>query len=425
MKKSAYSEKISIFPSIIYAIQHILAAFNGIIAVPLIVGTALALNSADLSYYISCTIFSAGIATCIQSFGVWKIGARMPVVMGTDFTFVGPSISVGKSFGLAGIFTATILGSFTEMIYSKFIPQLKKIFPSLVSSIVVSLIGLTLIPISIDWACGGYGATDYASLKNLLLAGSVCFTIILFHIYGGKILSTISVFAGIIIGYIISYFLGLLKFASLSNTFLSIPIPFHFGLKFDWRILPPFLIAYLVTTIETIGDLTAVAEVSGEEIKEEELERGVLADGIGSAIGGVFNAGANTSFSQNIGILPLTKIKSRYVVGLAGIILILIGLFPKISSLIAIMPKPVLGGAGIIMFGMVASAGIMNLKNEEMNSRNLLIVALSFATGLGVVMRPEVLKNFPETLRILISSGITTGSITAITLNLILPKNNI
>ncbi|RLD17073.1 MAG: purine permease [Caldiserica bacterium] len=419
----SYDDKPKLVPSIIFAIQHILAAFNGIIAVPLIVGGALALSTEDLSYYISCTIFSAGIATCIQAFGIWKIGAKMPVIMGTDFTFVGPSISVGKRFGLAGIFTATAIGGISEIIYSRFIEKIKKLFPPLVSSIVVSLIGLTLIPVSIDWACGGVGSVDYASIENLSLAAFTATIIIIFHIFGGKKLSTVSVFIGMVSGYILSILLGKVTFHEvIKASIINIPEPFHFGIKFDLRILPPFLIAYLVTTIETIGDLTAIAEVSGKEIKKEELERGVLADGVGSTIGGIFNAGANTSFSQNVGIIPITGIASRFVVGVAGIILIILGLFPKLSTVIALMPQPVLGGAGIIMFGMVAGAGIMNLKNVKMNSRNLLIIALSFGLGLGVVMRPEILKNFPETLKILFSSGITTGTLTAIILNLILPE---
>ena len=418
-----YNDKPPFLISLIYAFQHLLAAFNGIIAVPLIVGGSLGLSKFDISYYVSCAIFSAGIATFFQSIGIGKIGARMPCVMGTDFTFVGPSISVGKKFGIAAVFTTTFITGFTEVIYSKFIPFLKKIFPTLVSSIVVSLIGLTLIPVSIDWMAGGVGAPDYGSLQNLFLSLFVIFTIIIINLIRNEFLASISVFLGIVLGYIIAIFMRKVDFSIVfTQPYIHIPIPFYFGFKFNFIMILPFIIAYIVTTIETIGDLTAIGEVSGKPVTNKELEQGILADGVGSILGGILNAGANTSFSQNIGIIPITGVASRYVVAITGVILMIMGLFPKLGAIVAIMPPSVLGGAALIMFGMVASTGIMNLKREITNLRNLLIIALSFGFGLGVVIRPEILKNLPEFLKILFSSGITTGTITAILLNLILPK---
>jgi len=413
-----FDEKVSPV-SVIYAIQHILAAFNGIIAVPMVVGTVLSVKTGDLSYYVSCTIFSAGIATILQAY----VFAKMPVVMGTDFTFVGPSISVGKNYGLSGIFTATLVGSFLEMILSRFIPLLKKLFPPLVTSIVVSLIGLTLLPVSVDWCAGGVGASDYGAFSNILLAFGVMLLILILHIFGGKYLESVSVFIGILAGYIIAILLGKVDFAPVkSASWFNLPEPFHFGWNFKISALLPFLIAYFVTTIETIGDLNAIGCVCNSPVSDRELEGGILGDGVGSFIGGIFNAGANTSFSQNVGIIPLTKVKSRFVVGIAGIILVLMGLFPKLGALIAIMPQPVLGGAGIVMFGMIASAGISGLSKVEIHSRELLIIAVSFACGLGVVMRPQILKNFPEWLKILLSSGISTGTIVAVGMNLVIPR---
>lgn len=416
-------EKPPLPQSILLAIQHILAAFNGIVAVPLIVGGAAALNHENMTFYISAAIFCAGLVTIIQTTSPLGVGSRLPCVMGTSFTFVGPAVSVVKQFGMGAMFMATIFGTVVEIVASFFIPVVKKLFPRIVTSAVITLIGLSLVPVAVDWMAGGVGAKDYGNLSNLGVALFVIVVIIIFISLKNKFLRTTGVFLGMLVGYIACILLGKLNFAPILKAYwFSFPMPFRFGFSFHWAPLLPFIIAYLVTTIETIGDLTATARVCERSVTEKELKGGVLCDGVGSAIGGIMCGGANTTFSQNIGIIGLTGVASRYVVTIAGIILMILGICPKLGAIIATMPLPVLGGAGLIMFGMVASAGMSGMREAEPSYRNILIYTISVVCGLAVVFRPNILKNLPQMLQILLNSGITTGAIVAIILNLILPS---
>lgn len=343
--------------------------------------------------------------------------------MGTDFTFVGPSIAVGSIAGLPGIFGATILGSFIEMIISRFLKPLMKYFPPVVTGTVVTLIGLTLLPVSMDWAAGGVGSADYGSLANIGVAIIVLLVIVLLNRYGKGLISSASILIGIIVGYIISYPLGMLDFTPVVEAgWIELPTLFKYGIDFNPTYVIPFIAAYLVTSIETVGCLIAIGEASEVELTSDQLSAGLLADGLGSFIAGFFGAGANTSFSQNVGLIPLTRVASRFVIVIAGILLMLLGLFPKFSTLIAIMPNPVLGGAGIVMFGVVAASGIKTLGRVKANNRNLLIIAISVALGLGTTVRPDFLGNLPSILKSLFSSGISTGTIVALLLNIILKE---
>lgn len=409
--------------AILLGFQNIIAAFGGIVAVPLVVAGALGLSVQDTAFLVSAAIFVAGIATFIQAKGIWKIGARIPCIMGTDFTFVAPSIAVASAAGLPGMFGATILGSFIEIIISRFLKPLMRFFPPVVTGTVVTLIGLTLLPVSMDWAAGGFGAADYGSITNVAVSLVVMTIIILLNRYAKGILSSASILVGIVVGYIISYPLGMLDFTAVKEaSWIALPSIFKYGIDFNPVNVIPFIAAYLVTSIETVGCLMAIGEASEVELSSEQLSAGLLADGIGSFIAGFFGAGANTSFSQNVGLIPLTRVASRFVIIVAGVILMLLGLFPKFSTLIAIMPNPVLGGAGIVMFGVVAASGIKTLGRVKGNNRNLLIIAVSLALGLGTTMRPDFLANLPGILKSLFSSGISTGTIVALLLNIILKE---
>lgn len=412
--------------SILLAIQHILAAFGGIVAVPLVVGGALGLPIEDVAYLVSAAIFVSGIATFIQAKGIGRIGAKLPCIMGTDFTFVAPSIAVGSTMGMAGVFGGTILGSFIEIILSRFIKPLMKYFPPVVTGTVVTLIGLTLLPVSMDWAAGGFGAADYGSLRNVTVAVTVMVIIIFLNRYAKGMFSTASVLIGLVFGYIIAYPLGMLDFTAVTDANLvALPTIFKYGVTFKLGAVVPFIAAYLVTSIETVGCLMAIGEASGKEITNDEIGAGLLADGIGSFIAGFFGSGANTSFSQNVGLIPMTKVASRFVVVISGIILMILGIFPKLGAVIAIMPEPVLGGAGIVMFGMVAASGIKTLSRVNMNNRNLLIIAVAIGLGLGVTVRPDIIVHLPEGLKMLFSSGISTGTIAALLLNITLKEEKV
>lgn len=417
------NDKPSILAQVLLGLQHIFAAFGGIIVVPLVISSALGFDAKTSTALISASILAAGIATFIQARGVGPIGARVACIMGTDFTFVTPSIAVGSVAGLPGIIGATILGSFVEIITSFFIKPLMKLFPPLVTGTVICLIGLTLLPVSIDWAAGGVGAADYGSLKNITIALIVMIVTLLLNHYGKGMISTASILIGMVVGYIICIPLGMVNFSSvIEANWFSLPNILHYGVDFNIKYVISFIPAYLVTVIETVGCLKAIGQVSGLKDEENKIGAGVLADGVGSMLAGALGTFPNTTFSQNVGLIPLTKVASRYVVIMAGILLVILGLFPKFAALINIMPQPVLGGVGIVMFGTVAASGIQTLSKVKLTNRNLLIIATSIGMGLGVTFRPDFVAQLPEGLKMIFASGISTGTIVALVLNLVLKE---
>ena len=415
------NDKPKITTQILLGLQNIFAAFGGIIAVPLVISSALGFDGATSTAVLSASILASGIATVIQSRRISKVGAGVPCIMGTDFTFVSPSVTVGSVAGLPGIIGATILGSIVEVILSFFIKPLMKLFPPLVTGTVVCLIGLTLLPVSIDWAAGGSGASDYGDLRNLEIAMIVLLITLLLNRYGKGIVSTASVLIGMVIGYIICISLNMVDFTLVKEaSWFQFPKIFQYGVSFDLKNVIAFIPAYFVTTIETVGCLASICEVSKVKADDKIIGQGVLADGVGSAIAGTVGAFPNTTFSQNVGLIPLTRNASKAVAIMAGILLIFLGFFPKFAALINIMPQPVLGGVGIVMFGTIAASGIKTLSKIEINNRNLLIIATSIGLGLGVTFRPEFIQHLPDALKMIFSSGISTGTITALILNRIL-----
>ncbi|MDU5040537.1 MAG: nucleobase:cation symporter-2 family protein [Clostridium perfringens] len=409
---------------VLFGLQHIFAAFGGIIVVPLVIATSLGFDSKVTTALISASILGSGLATIIQAKGVGKVGARVACIMGTDFTFVSPAISVGSVLGLPGIIGATILGSLFEVILSFFIKPLMKFFPPLVTGTVVALIGLTLLPVSIDWAAGGAGSANYASLENLAVAMFVLVITLLLNNYGKGMISSASILIGIVVGYIVCIPLGLVDFTPVKEaSWLSFPKILEFGVTFDAKAVMAFIPAYFVATIGTVGCLKAIGETSNIDIGDKRVAAGVLSDGVGSALGGLLGSCPNTSFSQNIGIISLTKVASRHVAVMAGILLVILGFLPKVAAIITGIPNPVLGGVGIMMFGTVAAAGIRTLSNIKLTERNLLIIAISMGLGLGVTFRPDVIHNLPEAIRMIFSSGISTGTIAALILNAVLKES--
>lgn len=409
---------------VLFGLQHIFAAFGGIIVVPLVIATSLGFDSKVTTALISASILGSGLATIIQAKGVGKVGARVACIMGTDFTFVSPAISVGSVLGLPGIIGATILGSLFEVILSFFIKPLMKFFPPLVTGTVVALIGLTLLPVSIDWAAGGASSANYASLENLAVAMFVLVITLLLNNYGKGMISSASILIGIVVGYIVCIPLGLVDFTPVKEaSWLSFPKILEFGVTFDAKAVMAFIPAYFVATIGTVGCLKAIGETSNIDIGDKRVAAGVLSDGVGSALGGLVGSCPNTSFSQNIGIISLTKVASRHVAVMAGILLVILGFLPKVAAIITGIPNPVLGGVGIMMFGTVAAAGIRTLSNIKLTERNLLIIAISMGLGLGVTFRPDVIHNLPEAIRMIFSSGISTGTIAALILNAVLKES--
>ena len=416
-------DKPPVGTSILLAAQHLLAALGAIIAVPLVVGGVLGLSTEDMVVLVNAAMLVSGVVTIIQCRGVGPVGIKLPVVMGTSFTFVGVSIAIGFEHGVAGILGSALVASLVMIIGSFFMPTIRKLFPPIVTGTVVTLVGLSLIPVAVDWIAGGQvGSEGYASITNLLIGLSVLAIVIAFAQFGKGIFSASAVVMGMVIGFAACAALGLVDFAPVHQaSWVALPTPLHFGLSFPISGIIGMSIAYLVTIIESTGDFFALSTVTKTKLTGKKLSRGILADGVGSALASVFSTTPFSSFSQNVGIVGITGVASRYVVTITGVMLILAGLFPVLGALIVIIPLPVIGGAGLLMFAMIITAGVNILSTTQHTKRNGLIIAISIGAGMAVTVRPELLTNLPEFLKVILASGITTGSLIALFLNLLLP----
>ncbi len=417
------------------AIQHVLASFVGIITPTLIIGGVLGLGE-HLPYLISMALFVSGVGTFIQARRAWGIGAGMVCVQGTSFAFLSAVLAAGfiaKSKGggpeeiLALITGVCFLGAFVEIFISQILHKLKKILTPLVTGIVITIIGISLIRVGMTDLAGGVNAPDFGSLANLGLGGFVLISIILLNRSKNPWIRLSSIVLGLTAGFVIAFLMGKVSFAQISEvSLMTLPIPFQYGFAFDLGAFISVALIYLVTAIETSGDITANCIVSKQPIKGEayvsRIRGGVLADGINSMIAAVFHTFPNTTFSQNNGVIQLTGVASRYIGYYVVGILALLGMFPIIGAVLQQIPKPVLGGATLVMFGTVAAAGIKILANETLDRRNLLIMAASFGIGLGVTMTPDLLAQMPDLVRNVFGSAVTAGGLTAIILTLILPQ---
>jgi xanthine permease XanP len=390
-------------------------------------------------------LFVSGVATFIQVKKVGPIGSGLLSIQGTSFAFLSTIVMTGMLVKNAGgtqeemlvtILGVCFFGSFIEMIFSRFIPFLKKIITPLVSGIVVTLIGLSLIQVGVRDIGGGAWLLAnkpdvFASRTNLILALLVLVVIIIFNRSRRPWIRMGAIVFGLVAGYIVASILGLVNFERLEGfAVFAPPIPFRYGLfKFNIAAFLPMSLLYLITTIESMGDLTATSLVSGEPIEGDlymkRISGGILGDGVNSAIAALFNSFPNTTFSQNNGVIQMTGVASRYVGFYIAGFLCLLGLFPIVGGIFSIIPPSVLGGATIIMFGTVAVSGIRIIASSVINRRGILIMAISFGLGLGVVFVPEVLQNLPRFARQVFSSAITTGGLTAIILNIVLPRSMI
>ena len=417
--------------TIIAAIQHLAAIFIGIITPTLVLSGPLELDAETTTYLVSMALFVSGIATFIQAKKIGPIGSGLLSIQGTSFAFLGPIIAAGivggkGEAGLALIFGLCLAGSFIEMILSRFIHLAQKIITPLVTGTVVTLIGLSLIQVGINDIGGGVGAENFGSLQNIALAALVLITVIVLNRSRNQYLRMGAILIGMAVGYIVSIILGIVDFSSLSNLpVVNVPIPFRYGLSFDIFTFIPIALIYLITMIESTGDLTATSLVSGEPIEGdlymERIKGGILGDGVNSFIAALFNTFPNTTFSQNNGVIQMTGVGSRYVGYFVAGMLVLLGLFPIVGGVVNVIPRPVLGGATIVMFGTIAAAGIKIISTATIDRRAMMILALSFGLGLGVHSVPEILNNLPDMIRP-IFGPITTGGLTALVANLILPE---
>ena len=426
--------------SIFVAIQHVLAVFVGIVTPPLIIAKSLGVSTQDSVFLVSMALFISGIGTLLQTRRLGPIGSGLLSIQGTSFVFLGPIVLLAKSAMAEGaslrqalgvVFGTCLAASIVPIVISPFIQAASKVITPLVTGTVVTLIGLTLVEVGITSLGGGFEAKQhgtFGALSNLCLAGVVILLILALNSSNRPWMRMISVVAGLGAGYLVAALISDLDFSQLhSLPAIAVPAPVRFGLGIRWAALIPFSFLYLITAVESIGDLTATSSLTNQPLAGpiyfRRLRGGVLADGVASSLAAVFNSFPSTTFAQNNGVIQLTGVGSRYIGSLVGITLMVLGLFPVVGGVLQAMPQAVLGGATLIMFGTVAVAGIKILSSIRMDRRSSTIAAISIGLGLGVSFSPGILDALPSLIKSTFSSGIATGGITALLLNLVLPGN--
>ncbi|SDH77092.1 xanthine permease XanP [Vibrio xiamenensis] len=425
------------------ALQHLLAMFVAVITPSLIICQTLGVPADQTNTIISMSLFASGVCSFIQIRTIGPIGSGLLSIQGTSFNFLGPIIGAGlslKSGGadvptmMAAIFGTILLASFAEILLSRVLEYAQRVITPLVSGIVVTLIGLTLIQVGLVSMGGGYSALSdgsFGSLDKLALAGTVLGLIVILNRSSNAYIRVASIVIAMVVGCLLAYALGMIDTSALAQNgaLIALPVPMQYGISFDWSLFIPLVLIFLITALEAIGDITATSEVSGEPVKGpiymKRIKGGVLADGLNSAIAAVFNSFPNSTFSQNNGIIMLTGVASRYVGYFIAAMLVILGLFPGVASFVQLIPEPVLGGATIVMFGTIAAAGIRIISRVELDRRAILIMAMSFSMGLGIAQKPEILQFMPEYIKNILSSGIAAGGLTAIILNLVLPETKV
>ncbi|MGN1318606.1 MAG: uracil-xanthine permease family protein [Lachnospirales bacterium] len=425
--------KVPLFKAIPLGIQHILAMFLGNISPLLIVCGLIEMDPQTKTILIQNSMFIAGVATVFQLYPVWKIGSGLPVVMGTSSGFIGTAKAIAKSSGYGAIIGASLIGAIFEMILGFFIKPLKKLFPPIVTSLVIISIGLSLLPVGVKYFggnSGGAGTPGFGDPKNLLVGTIVMIVIIVLMQFKKSFVSVAAILIGIIVGYIVSVCLGMVDFTSVKEAaWIAYPKPIFtvdtIKVSFVPSAIVAMLIMYVATTVETVGDISGIANGGlDREATDKELSGGVVADGFGSFIAAFFGVLPNTSFSQNVGLVATTKVVNRFVILTGAIFLILMGFIPKLSALFTVMPQSVLGGAAVIMFAMIFVSGLQSLLRNKITSRDGLIIALSIGLGVGIGNVPEVLDQLPDWVgQIFAQNGIIMTFVIATVLNLILPKN--
>ncbi|MDC9593589.1 uracil-xanthine permease family protein [Xenorhabdus sp. IM139775] len=422
------------------ACQHLLAMFVAVITPAMLICQALGLPAQDTQRIISMSLFASGLASLIQIRSWGPVGSGLLSIQGTSFNFVAPLIMGGlalKNGGadmptmMSALFGTLMIASMTEVLLSRVLHLASKIITPLVSGIVVMIIGLSLIQVGLTSIGGGYAAIQngtFGAPDNLLLAGIVLAVIVLLNRQRNPYLRVASLVIAMAVGYLVAWYRDMLPVSTpqADTPLITVPSPLYYGLSFDWNLLIPLILIFMVTSLETIGDITATSDVSEQPVSGplymKRLKGGVLANGLNSMISAVFNTFPNSCFGQNNGVIQLTGVASRYVGYLIASMLVLLGLFPAVAGFVQHIPEPVLGGATIVMFGTIAASGVRIVSREPLNRRSIMIIALSLAVGLGVSQQPLILQFAPDWVKNLLSSGIAAGGLTAILLNLIFPQ---
>ncbi|HRJ70173.1 MAG TPA: nucleobase:cation symporter-2 family protein [Beijerinckiaceae bacterium] len=414
-------------------LQHVLVMYAGAVAVPLIVGRALGLTPEQIAFLINADLFACGVVTLIQSFGFPGVGIRLPVMMGVTFASVGPMLAMiasGKAANapneqiLNTIYGSVIAAGVFGVVISPFVSRMIRFFPPVVTGTIILIIGISLMRIGVNWAAGAPVDTipSYGDPIHLGVATFVLLTILALTKYGKGFVSNVAVLLGIIAGSVLAFAIGKMSFAKVATApWFGLVLPFQFGMPvFDIVSIITMCLVMIVVMIESTGMFLALGSMTGRKLSQDDLTRGLRADGVGTIVGGVFNTFPYTSFSQNVGLVGVTGVRSRWVCVAGGVILLLLGLTPKLAQLVESVPTFVLGGAGIVMFGMVAATGIRILAavDYSTNRNNLYIVAISVGFGMIPLVAPKFFQHMPKALGPLLHSGILLAAIIAVVLNL-------
>jgi OHCU decarboxylase len=416
----------------VYGFQHVLAFYAGAVIVPILLASSIKLTPEQLAYLINADLFTCGIASIIQSVGFWKIGVRLPLLQGVTFAAVSPMISIGLAEGggvpgLRAIYGAVIVAGIFTFLVAPFFARLIRLFPPVVTGTVITIIGIVLLSVAAQDAGGG-GASmftnppTFGQLRNLALAGFTLLVILcIYRVFSGFV-ATIAVLIGLLIGTLAGWTFDFTDFSRVSGAdVVGVTTPFHFGAPtFNVAAVVSMVIVMLITMVETTGDVFAAGEIVGKPVDKDDVARALRADGLATTLGGILNSFPYTCFAENVGLVRLTKVKSRYVVATAGLFMIIIGLIPKVGAVVAAIPPPVLGGAGFALFGTVAVIGIQTLRRVDFHDeRNVITLAVSLGFAMTPTVYPSIVSHFPQSVQTIISSGITLGSISAIVLNLV------
>jgi xanthine permease len=421
-------------------LQHVLAMFVSNITPAILVAGAAgigfgsdqgALGFPDMTYMIQMSMLFAGIATLFQTIGFGPVGARLPIVQGTSFAFVPimiPAVAGAGTAGLAGLMTGVMLGGIFHFFLGFVVGRIRHALPPLVTGLIVLMIGLALVRVGIQYAAGGVpkmGTPEFGSLANWTPALVVILVTLAVKFFTRGFFAVAAVLVGIIAGYIVAYFMGQVSFANIGRAAaFSAPMPFKYGFELNWAIVIGMCFMAIVSAIETVGDTSGITKGgAGREATDKEISGATFADGLGTAIGGLFGGLPNTSFSQNVGLIAITGVMSRHVVTIGALFLIVAGFIPKIGAIINTVPINVLGGGVVVMFGMVAASGVSMLSDVHWNRRNMVIFAISLSVGFGLQLEPSALQHVGKTAQVLLTSGLLPAAFIAIVLNLILPEH--
>ena len=414
-------------------LQHVLAMFASNVTPAIIVAGAagLGFGSPEQIYLIQMAMLFAGIATLFQTIGIGPVGARLPIMQGTSFAFVGVLAGLAATQGLSVALTSCIIAGLIHFALGSVISSIRSWFPPLVTGLVILAIGLYLIPVGIKYAAGGAAdfqmtADSFGSLKHWSVALTVIIVALLVKFRTSGALSNAAILIGLLAGYALAYMLGMVSFSGVAKASMITNLQvMPYGFEFNLGAVIAVTLISIVSAVETVGDASVTTKAgAGRTATDEEISGATYADGLGTAVAGVFGGLPNTSFSQNVGIVGMTGVMSRHVVTIAGIILVLAGLLPKIGAIIASMPMPVLGGGVIVMFGMVAAAGMNVLSEVKMTRRNMIIIAISLTAGLGLNLVPSAVQYLPGVWKTLATSAVAPTAFLAIVLNLLIPEED-